>query len=268
MFIKAVKKINRSMFPIFRETQTGNNQITIGVAGTGFFINDRGDFISAAHVFHNPPANTSFLYVGRLPDEVGVKIPIKEIAKDEGKDLFIGHVDVEDTGHLSLENKLPKVGQSVCVAGYPLASIVADPNGGINVGGVRRYIQPSFVLDFAQSTARISPTATTNHQGFLVRDFGLFGMSGGPVVDMYGVVVGIQGAVTDPRTSSNGTQTISVQNAMVIQSDLFVALARINNVTLGANPWRWLHRRMRHVVSRIRALAAKGWASFRQPQTA
>ena len=64
------------------------------------------------------------------------------------------------------------------------------------------------------------------HDGFLVRDFGLYGMSGGPVFDTSATVVGIQGSVTDVRKSTNGTQTIDVQNAAAIRSERIRDLAK------------------------------------------
>ena len=69
------------------------------------------------------------------------------------------------------------------------------------------------------------------HDGFLVRDFGLFGMSGGPVFNTKGSVVGIQGSVTPPRKSSGpGGRSISVENAVVIRSNLILDLLKKNNI--------------------------------------
>ena len=44
-------------------------------------------------------------------------------------------------------------------------------------------------------------------------------MSGGPVTDVRGNVVGMQASVTDPRESTNGTRTITVQNALAISGN-------------------------------------------------
>ena len=69
------------------------------------------------------------------------------------------------------------------------------------------------------------------HDGFFVRDVGLFGMSGGPVFDANGVVVGMQAAVTNPRESKNADgRTIVVENAIIIRSDLILDLLKRNGI--------------------------------------
>jgi hypothetical protein len=50
MMVKAIGKISKAMFPIFKQIIEGQ-QIAIGVAGTGFFINQEGVFVTTAHVF-------------------------------------------------------------------------------------------------------------------------------------------------------------------------------------------------------------------------
>lgn len=69
-----------------------------------------------------------------------------------------------------------------------------------------------------------------NHQGFLIRDFRLFGMSGGPVVDVNGRVLGMQAAITSPRESTNGTRTITVENAVAISNDRIIQLLEDNEI--------------------------------------
>jgi S1-C subfamily serine protease len=67
--------------------------------------------------------------------------------------------------------------------------------------------------------------------GFLARDVGLFGMSGGPVVDPDGYVVGVQAAVTDRRVSTNPDgREISVENALAIGSDVLADFLNAHGV--------------------------------------
>ena len=69
------------------------------------------------------------------------------------------------------------------------------------------------------------------HDGFLVRDVGLFGMSGGPVFDTRGVVVGMQGSVTPPRVSTHSSgRSISVENALAIRSNLILDLLKLQKI--------------------------------------
>ncbi|TKJ18827.1 MAG: hypothetical protein CEE43_16995 [Promethearchaeota archaeon Loki_b32] len=231
MFEKAVKIAKSAMFPIFRWEQISSTEARVSIAGTGFFINSKGYFISAAHVFDNTVESTSFLYIGRLPEEVHKpRLKIREIVRNNDYDIFVGKIEVNSEKYFNLEKKIPNIGRSVCVSGYPLAKIKPNDQGGLELGGVRRYFQPSFVLDRAKVNC-INREFTRIHDGFLVRDVGLFGMSGGPVFDVKGKVIGIQGSVTPPRESKNAAgRSISVENAIVIRSSLVLDLLRANKI--------------------------------------
>ncbi len=219
------------MFPIFRVVQLLPQQMQVGVAGTGFFINSRGYFVSVAHVFDEANQNTKFLYIGKLPENLqNPWLEITEVCRDDDADIYIGKIELKTPEYLRLSKNTPNIGRSVCVSGYPLAEISTDAQGRLEVGRVRRYFQPTFVLDKGVSNSNNRQGRTRKHDGFLVRDVGLFGMSGGPVFDPSGAVVGIQGSVTQPRTSSNGSRTISVENALAIRSNLILGLLKKNKI--------------------------------------
>ena len=226
MFAEAVVKIKKSIFPIFRFVQVSPSQANIKLEGAGFFISSKGYFVSAAHLFRNSTPQTSFRYLGRLPEEVKPRLLIQEIAKDEEQDVFIGKIDLtEDVDFLYLAKENPPTGRSVCLSGYPLAEIKPNEKGGLNLGGVRRYFQPTFVLDEMNMGLEGGKTRKI----FLTRDFGLFGMSGGPVFD--GKVFGIQSAVTKPRESKGaGGRSIIVENAIVTRNDFLLDLIKKNKI--------------------------------------
>lgn len=222
MFVEAVRKVNQAVFPIFRQEFIAENQISTGVAGTGFFVSPEGHFISVAHVFDISNPQVTYDYKGLLPDSVhNPALQITEIARDNEHDLFLGKVDLSTPVFLTLTPSLAEVGKTVCITGYPLAQISVNQQGGLELGGVRRYLQPSFVLD----RANMHMNGVT-HDGFLVRDIGLFGMSGGPVFDTAGDVWGMQASVTDPRVSTNGVRTLSVENTLAIRSNLILDFIR------------------------------------------
>ena len=222
MFVNAIKKVKKAAFPIFRIEKIEQNQtMKIGVCGTGFFIDSNGMFATVAHIFDDRNENTQFCYWGLLPENlINPWITVQEYRRDDDKDIFIGKVSIQNNDFLQLASGLPDTGKSVCIMGYPLAVITQNQSGGAELGGVRRYFQPSFVLDNANSKSVSLTGKFRTHDGFLVRDFGLFGMSGGPVIDIDGTVWGIQASVTNPRVSEGpGGRKISVENAIAIKAD-------------------------------------------------
>jgi len=232
MFAHSISQVSGAMFPIIRITQSAPNQVTLGASGTGFFINSIGGFVTTAHIFDNPPANTKFIYPGLLPDQVINPQPeIQEITRDNANDIYVGQIKRKTPKYLRLSAKLSPVGRTVCIGGYPMPVITVNPQGGFDLGQVRRYYQPSFILDRATCN-NVSQGIARTHEGYFIRDMGLFGMSGGPVFDTSGTVIGMQGSVTNPRESSNGTDKIVVRNAVVIRSDLILRLLKSQGVKI------------------------------------
>ena len=67
------------------------------------------------------------------------------------------------------------------------------------------------------------------HDGYLVRDMGYFGMSGGPAFDIYGKILGMQGSISH-RINASGNVSIPVQNAVIIKNDVIKKLLNDNSV--------------------------------------
>ena len=230
MMVKAVREIKKGMFPIFRRISMGP-QVGLGVAGSGFFVSNDGVFVTTAHIFDGADAQTQFIYYGRLPENLqNPPLQIQELARDNNNDIYIGRIALANTDFLRFSNVVAEVGQTVCIAGYPLARITLNAQGGFELSGVRRYFQPSFILDHGEANADNGQGVIRTHRGFLIRDFGLFGMSGGPVVDIEGRIIGMQASVTDPRESTNGTRTITVENALAINNNRIVEMLEANGI--------------------------------------
>ena len=58
MFADAVAKLTASIFPIFYTYGEGQD-VAIEVCGTGFFVDDRGHFLTADHIMNCAPADST-----------------------------------------------------------------------------------------------------------------------------------------------------------------------------------------------------------------
>jgi hypothetical protein len=90
----------------------------------------------------------------------------------------------------------------------PVLSI--SPQGGV-VGSVRRYWQPTFVVDAIQVVI-----GNKTYDGYIVQDSCLVGMSGGPVFDMEGKVRGLAAATVARTVPDPGGNPTVVPNGVVI----------------------------------------------------
>lgn len=213
MYQIAIEKIKKSIFPIFFLSVEGENT-TMGVTGTGFFIDDKGHFLTALHVITEAPANSVFQYRGNIPDHI-VNPPeaITEIYRDPIRDIFLGKLNIINTTPVALVLDRPKAGKSICLCGYPLAQLSINPDGSINVSAVRQYWQPTFIID----AVTIAENGK-NYVGFMTQDISLNGMSGGPVFDTDGIVHGIDTAFVQREIPQKDKPAIQVFNGIALEN--------------------------------------------------
>jgi S1-C subfamily serine protease len=151
-------------------------------------------------------------YYGKTPDQVcEPAVEIAHVASDPAQDLYLGRVARDYLQPVEVSNEPVRPGNSVCLSGYPMAVLDISPQGGL-VGNVRRYWQPTFVVDATQtvSDGRI-------YDGYIVQHACFAGMSGGPVFDMDGKVRGMAAAtLTRTIPSVPGESPTVVPNAIVI----------------------------------------------------
>jgi S1-C subfamily serine protease len=213
MYADAVSRIAESMFPIFFVQPEGDGA-AVAVNGTGFFVDDGGLFMTADHFMAPVPAGATLYYYGKVPDHVcQPAVEIECVARDPERDLYLGRVARDYLRPVVLATEAVRPGDSVCLAGYPMAVVVAGPGGGF-VGNVRRYLQPSFVIDATQSVI-----GGRRCDGYIVQHACLPGMSGGPVFDREGRVRGMAMANLTRTIPDPDGNAIVVSNGMVIAVD-------------------------------------------------
>jgi len=213
MFADAVATLTASIFPIFYAYERDDGPI-LSVSGTGFFVDDSGLFLTGDHVMNRTPADAEYYYFGNLPDELlHAPLEIEYVASDAGRDLFLGRVGRENLRGAELSRAVVRPGESVCLCGYPMAEVSVNASGAF-VANVRRYWQPTFVIDSTQAVV-----GDRVYEGYLVGDPCFSGMSGGPVFDVEGKVRGMAGATVTRTEPQLGADPSIVKNGIVLSVD-------------------------------------------------
>ena len=210
MFANAISKLSASIFPIFFAYEQ-DDDVTMGVSGTGFFVDDSGLFVTVDHIMNCAPAGSTYYYYGNVPDQLSQPaVEIEQVASDPAHDLYIGRVGRDCLQPVELSHEAVRPGDYVCLSGYPMAVLSINTEGGF-VSNVRRYWQPTFVIDATQAV--VSGRA---FDGYIVDRPCFSGMSGGPVFDVEGRVRGM-GVATLSRTipELEGEPTV-VRNGIVL----------------------------------------------------
>jgi S1-C subfamily serine protease len=208
MYADAVAQITESIFPIFYVHHENN---LVGVCGTGFFVDDSGLFLTSDHVMASPPPGSTLYYYGKTPDEVCAAVQFEHVASDASRDLYLGRVPRDQLRGAEISDEPVRPGDAVCLSGYPLADLEVSPRGAL-VGSVRRYWQPTFVVDATQTVIQ-----GRTYEGYIVEHACFPGMSGAPVFDMQGKVRGLAGAtLTRTIPPLPGEMPTVVSNGIVI----------------------------------------------------
>jgi S1-C subfamily serine protease len=227
MFADAVAKLAASIFPIFYAYERADGPV-IGVSGTGFFVDDSGLFVTVDHSMNCAPAGSGYYYYGNLPDELlQPPLEIERIASDPGHDLYLGRVERDSLRAVDLSSGAVRPGDSVCLSGYPMAEVSINAEGRF-VANVRRYWQPTFVIDATQAVVddRV-------YDGYIVGHPCFSGMSGAPVFDVEGRVRGMAVAtLTRTEPELEGDPAV-VRNGIVLDREHIRAFIEHNRPTSG-----------------------------------
>jgi S1-C subfamily serine protease len=208
MYAVAVATIAGSIFPIFQALPQGE-RFGMEVTGTGFFVDESGLFLTVDHVMAAVPGSSMYYY-GNVPDRVCEPVEIECVATDPARDLYLGRVASDYLAPVALSTDAVRPGRSVCLAGYPMAVLATNPQGGM-VGNVRRYWQPTFVIDDAEVVI-----GHRTYAGYIVQHTCLRGMSGGPVFDPQGRVRGMAAATLTRTIPDPDSSPTVLQNGVVV----------------------------------------------------
>lgn len=216
MYEKAIQKVKGSIFPIF-----SSGPQSMRVLGTGFFIDNDGHFLTAAHVIAANPKGYKLGHLGNIPFvKFNNKTPtsIEVLYKDESLDLALGKVEKDILPALDFASSLPNIGSSIGLCGYPFPNIQKNVNGvtGLfDVSAVRQYWQPTILMDYVKPGMLFDKKFTS----FLTQHSSLPGMSGGPVFNMDGEIVGVDLANYTRKVPRTNQIVSQVENGIGISLD-------------------------------------------------
>ncbi|MBT8218913.1 MAG: trypsin-like peptidase domain-containing protein [Bacteroidia bacterium] len=190
MFQKAIAVAKGSIFPIIRTHYKDGKYANIrSVAGTGFFIDSEGHFVTALHVVAGDPSKFKYGHLHNIPYANFSKISPEEITpigSDPSRDLFVGKLTQRLLPPLNVLKTNPDLGSSILIGGYPFPKI-NKVKGIFRFNTVRQFWQPTMIMDYLN----MSMLTKYTYNGFLVSHRTIPGMSGGPVIDTDGNVIGL-----------------------------------------------------------------------------
>jgi S1-C subfamily serine protease len=233
----------------------GQQPVNMTVVGTGFFVNSKGDFITAGHVIDSldelkkdpKVANARLTATLRQRRDEGGAMAFKIIDRDWDHDLVLchlpginglvplkatfingGNVDVAHPfASLAISTAVPVTGRFVVVSGFPLGSWTpAVQLGSIAATKTLTPLGMFSSLIHRDGGELLQVSVNANH-----------GNSGGPVIDLYtGKVVGVIDQIVPAPLQFGGLQilqpgTFSASGIMLVSPAKWVeALLEKNRI--------------------------------------
>jgi serine protease Do len=181
---KDLSKLKNSMDPFFdqffpSDSSSPDGKQKIG-GGSGFLVSADGLIITNKHMVSDEEAE----YTVILPS--GKKFPAKVLARDPVLDLAV--IDIEGDGYAYLsfgDSEALRVGQTVIAIGNALDEFPNTVTKGV-VSGLNRRITAQDGAGLVVLEEAIQTDAAINN-----------GNSGGPLIDLYGRVVGVNSATSN-----------------------------------------------------------------------
>lgn len=191
MFSKAIQLAKGSIFPIIASGIKDGKVQGMQVAGSGFFIDEQGHFVTAYHVVSGKADKVRYGSLGNIPYARFKNVkpePIQTIGFNKELDLFVGKVDNNILPGLKLRSEKPLEGSSIVIGGYPFPNIMKTKEGNLNFITVRQYWQSTMIMDYVNMSFF---SKKMKYDGFLVDKRTIPGMSGGPALNLNGEIIGM-----------------------------------------------------------------------------
>jgi S1-C subfamily serine protease len=185
VFNGAFKIGQNAVFPLLSIAERSAGEFAVTRHGTAFFVSSTGIAITAAHCAILSQPNSRFVYSGSLPhynEEQFLSISV--LAQDIVADLAILKVDMISNNYLKISNIIPSIGELVCPMGYP-EFLVQTRHWQPEL--VRQHIEPTYVVGRSNVAGDVSNIG----DGILLQRSSPPSMSGGPLLNLGGEVVGI-----------------------------------------------------------------------------
>ena len=167
-------------------------------SGTGFFVDGQGHILTNNHVIKG----CSSYRVTRTGD---IPHPAEVLRTDQTNDLAVLKIDTPSaTPYALLKQSGVRVGDQIATFGYPLAGTLSS-SGVLTSGNISSLAGMSDDVRHFQISAPIQP-----------------GNSGGPLLDMYGNVVGITNMKLNELAAADATGSISQNVNFAIKANVAI----------------------------------------------
>ena len=167
-------------------------------SGTGFFVDGQGHILTNNHVIKD----CSNYRVTRTGD---IAHPAEVLRTDQTNDLAVLKIDAPSpTPYALLKQSGVRVGDQIATFGYPLAGTLSS-SGVLTSGNISSLAGMNDDVRHFQISAPIQP-----------------GNSGGPLLDMYGNVVGITNMKLNELAAADATGSISQNVNFAIKANVAI----------------------------------------------